>query len=104
MRRTRSSSPASTTVHRSCRLPRPATSTSATSATVPPITGAAKQFGFKIVAVQRGADATKAAENIIVPKDSPIQTLADLKGKKHRHPAGQLGPRLGAARAQERRA
>src|SRR5258705_5062873 len=49
---------------------------------VPPITGAAKQFGFKIVARQRGADQTKAAENIIVPKGSSIQTLADLKGKK----------------------
>jgi len=55
---------------------------------VPPITGAAKQFGFKIVAVQRGADATKAAENIIVPKDSPIQTLADLKGKRIAVPQG----------------
>jgi sulfonate transport system substrate-binding protein len=55
---------------------------------VPPITGAAKQFGFKIVAVQRGADPTKAAENIIVPKDSPIQTLADLKGKRLAVPQG----------------
>ena len=55
---------------------------------VPPITGAAKQFGFKIVAVQRGADATKAPENIIVPKGSPIQTLADLKGKKIAVPQG----------------
>jgi sulfonate transport system substrate-binding protein len=55
---------------------------------VPPITGAAKQFGFKVVAVQRGADATKAAENIIVPKDSPIQTLADLRGKKIAVPQG----------------
>src|SRR5690242_7524791 len=55
---------------------------------VPPITGAAKQFGFKIVAVQRGADATKAPENIIVPKDSPIQTLTDLKGKKLAVPQG----------------
>jgi sulfonate transport system substrate-binding protein len=55
---------------------------------VPPITGAAKQFGFKIVAVQRGADATKAAENIIVPKGSPIQTLADLKGKRIAVPQG----------------
>ena len=55
---------------------------------VPPITGAAKQFGFKIVAVQRGADATKAPENIIVPKDSPIQTLADLKGKRIAVPQG----------------
>src|SRR5690348_3488262 len=55
---------------------------------VPPITGAAKQFGFKIVAVQRGADSTKAPENIIVPKDSPIQTLADLKGKRIAVPQG----------------
>jgi sulfonate transport system substrate-binding protein len=56
--------------------------------TVPPITGAAKQYGFKIVATQHGSDATKAAENIIVPKDSPIQTLADLKGKKIAIPQG----------------
>jgi sulfonate transport system substrate-binding protein len=55
---------------------------------VPPITGAAKQFGFKIVAVQRGADDTLAAENIIVPKDSPIQTLSDLKGKRIAVPQG----------------
>jgi sulfonate transport system substrate-binding protein len=56
--------------------------------TVPPITGAAKQFGFKIVATQHGSDATKAAENIIVPKDSPIQSLADLRGKKIAVPQG----------------
>ena len=56
--------------------------------TVPPITGAAKQYGFKIVATQHGSDLTKAAENIIVPKDSPIQTLADLKGKKIAIPQG----------------
>jgi sulfonate transport system substrate-binding protein len=56
--------------------------------TVPPITGAAKQFGFKIVATQHGTDLTKAAENIIVPKDSPIQTLADLRGKKIAIPQG----------------
>ncbi|MCV7224827.1 aliphatic sulfonate ABC transporter substrate-binding protein [Mycolicibacterium komossense] len=55
---------------------------------VPPITGAAKQFGFKVVGVQRGADDTKAAENIIVPKDSPVQSLADLKGKKIAVPQG----------------
>lgn len=55
---------------------------------VPPITGAAQQYGFKIVAVQRGADQTKAAENIIVPKGSPIHTLADLKGKKIAIPQG----------------
>ena len=56
--------------------------------TVPPITGAAKQFGFKIVATQHGSNLTKAAENIIVPKGSPIQTLADLKGKKIAIPQG----------------
>jgi sulfonate transport system substrate-binding protein len=56
--------------------------------TVPPITGAAQQYGFKIVATQHGADVTKAAENIIVPKDSPIQTLNDLKGKKIAIPQG----------------
>lgn len=56
--------------------------------TVPPITGAAKQYGFKIVATQHGTDLTKAAENIIVPKDSPIQTLADLRGKKIAIPQG----------------
>jgi sulfonate transport system substrate-binding protein len=56
--------------------------------TVPPITGAAEQFGFKIVATQHGSDQTKAAENIIVPKDSPIKTLADLKGKKLAVPQG----------------
>jgi sulfonate transport system substrate-binding protein len=56
--------------------------------TVPPITGAAKQYGFKVVATQHGSDVTKAAENIIVPKDSPLQTLADLKGKKIAIPQG----------------
>lgn len=56
--------------------------------TVPPITGAAQQYGFKIVATQHGSDPTKAAENIIVPKDSPIQTLSDLKGKKIAIPQG----------------
>jgi sulfonate transport system substrate-binding protein len=56
--------------------------------TVPPITGAAQQYGFKIVATQHGADPTKAAENIIVAKDSPIQTLSDLRGKKIAIPQG----------------
>ncbi|OBF33629.1 aliphatic sulfonate ABC transporter substrate-binding protein [Mycobacterium sp. ACS1612] len=56
--------------------------------TVPPITGAAKQFGFKIVATQHGSDLTKAAENIIVGKDSRIESLADLRGKKIAVPQG----------------
>ncbi len=88
MRRTRSSSPASTTVRRWCRPTATGDIDLGYVGDVPPITGAAKQFGFKIVAVQRGADQTKAAENIIVPKGSPIQTLADLKGKKLAIPQG----------------
>jgi sulfonate transport system substrate-binding protein len=56
--------------------------------TVPPITGAAQEYGFKIVATQRGADPTKAAENIVVPKDSPIHTLSDLRGKRIAVPQG----------------
>ena len=55
---------------------------------VPPITGAAKEFGFKIVAVSRSLYPTQAAENIIVPKGSTLQTLADLKGKKIAVPQG----------------
>ena len=55
---------------------------------VPPITGAAQEYGFKIVAVQRSLTPTQAAENIIVPKGSPIQTLAQLKGKKIAVPQG----------------
>lgn len=56
--------------------------------TVPPITGAAQAYGFKIVATQRGADPTKAAENILVPKGSPIQNLDDLRGKRIAVPQG----------------
>lgn len=55
---------------------------------VPPITGAAKTYGFKIVAVQRSLRPTQAQENIIVPKGSPLQTLADLKGKRIAVPQG----------------
>jgi len=55
---------------------------------VPPITGAATEYGFKIVAVERSLTPTQAAENIIVPKGSAIQTLAQLKGKKIAVPQG----------------
>ena len=55
---------------------------------VPPITGAAKEYGFKIVAVNRSLRPTQALENIIVPKGSNLRTLADLKGKKIAVPQG----------------
>ncbi|WP_370095708.1 aliphatic sulfonate ABC transporter substrate-binding protein [Streptacidiphilus sp. MAP12-20] len=55
---------------------------------VPPITGAAKEYGFKIVAVERSLTPTQSQENIIVPKGSPLQTLADLRGKKIAVPQG----------------
>ncbi|MBN9621176.1 MAG: aliphatic sulfonate ABC transporter substrate-binding protein [Actinobacteria bacterium] len=56
---------------------------------VPPITGAAKNLGFKIVAAEKPIDpATQAADDLLVPKDSPIRTLADLRGKKVAVPIG----------------
>ncbi|HEX4790709.1 MAG TPA: aliphatic sulfonate ABC transporter substrate-binding protein [Actinospica sp.] len=55
---------------------------------VPPITGAAQEYGFKIVAVQRSLTPTQPDENIIVPKGSSIQTLAQLKGRKIAVPQG----------------
>lgn len=55
---------------------------------VPPITGAAKTYGFKIVAVNRSLTPDQALENIIVPKGSPLKTAADLKGKRIAVPQG----------------
>ena len=55
---------------------------------VPPITGAAKEYGFKIVAVERSLTPTQANENILVPSGSPIQSLAQLKGKRIAVPQG----------------
>jgi len=55
---------------------------------VPPITGAAQEYGFKIVGVERSLTPTQSDENIIVPQGSPIQTLAQLKGKKISVPQG----------------
>ncbi|MFE2214439.1 ABC transporter substrate-binding protein [Streptomyces canus] len=55
---------------------------------VPPITGAAKEYGFKVVAVNRSLRPTQANENIIVPKGSTLKTLKDLKGKKLAVPQG----------------
>ncbi|MCH5671090.1 aliphatic sulfonate ABC transporter substrate-binding protein [Streptomyces gilvus] len=55
---------------------------------VPPITGAAKEYGFKVVAVNRSLTPTQSNENIIVLKGSPLKTLKDLKGKKIAVPQG----------------
>ncbi|MFE1295028.1 aliphatic sulfonate ABC transporter substrate-binding protein [Streptomyces sp. NPDC058731] len=55
---------------------------------VPPITGAAKEYGFKVVAVNRSLTPDQAVENIIVPKGSKLRTAADLKGKKIAVPQG----------------
>ncbi len=55
---------------------------------VPPITGAAKTLGFRIIAIQTPTDPNRALENILVPKGSPIKTLADLKGKRIAIPQG----------------
>ncbi|MCX5008778.1 aliphatic sulfonate ABC transporter substrate-binding protein [Streptomyces sp. NBC_00638] len=55
---------------------------------VPPITGAAKEYGFKIVAVNRSLTSDQALENIIVPKGSKLKTLKDLKGKRIAVPQG----------------
>ncbi|UDY23053.1 aliphatic sulfonate ABC transporter substrate-binding protein [Nocardioides sp. Kera G14] len=55
---------------------------------VPPITGAAKDLDFRVVGTTRSLNPDQASENIIVPKDSPIKTLADLKGKKLAIPQG----------------
>lgn len=55
---------------------------------VPPITGAAKEYGFKIVAVERSLTPTQPVENILVPKGSSITSLAQLKGKRIAVPQG----------------
>lgn len=55
---------------------------------VPPITGAAKTLGFKIVGVYEPADPNIPQEDIIVPKDSTLKTAADLKGKTIAVPQG----------------
>jgi sulfonate transport system substrate-binding protein len=55
---------------------------------VPPITGAAKEYGFKIVAVERSLYPNQADEDIIVPDNSPIHSLAELKGHSIAVPQG----------------
>jgi sulfonate transport system substrate-binding protein len=55
---------------------------------VPPITGAATALDFRVVGVTRSLNPDQANENIIVPKGSPLKTIADLKGKKIAIPQG----------------
>jgi sulfonate transport system substrate-binding protein len=55
---------------------------------VPPITGAAQEYGFSVVGVAHYINTKTPDEDIIVPKGSPIHTLAQLKGKKIAVPEG----------------
>lgn len=55
---------------------------------VPPIVGASKNLGFKVIATQAPYSDKEALENIIVPKGSTAKTFADLKGKKIALPQG----------------
>lgn len=55
---------------------------------VPPLNGASKTPGFKVVAEELPAKDGQAGDYLIVPKGSPIKTLADLRGKKVGYPAG----------------
>jgi sulfonate transport system substrate-binding protein len=55
---------------------------------VPPITGAATEYGFKIVGIQRAFTQGESGEDIIVKANSGIKTLADLKGKTIAVPQG----------------
>ena len=55
---------------------------------VPPVTGAAQEYGFSVVGVAHYINTTIPDEDIIVPKGSPIQTIAQLRGKKIAVPQG----------------
>ena len=55
---------------------------------VPPISGAATEFGFKIVGIERAFTQGESGEDIIVKANSGIKTLADLKGKTIAVPQG----------------
>ncbi len=52
---------------------------------VPPINGAAKESGFKVIAAEQYENPT---DFIVVPKGSKITSLADLKGKRVGVPFG----------------
>jgi len=55
---------------------------------VPPVTGAAQEYGFSVVGVAHYINTTIPDEDIIVPKGSPIRTVAELRGKKIAVPQG----------------
>ena len=55
---------------------------------VPPITGAAKEYGFDVVAVERSLNPSQPNEDILVPKGSAITSLSQLRGKKIAVPQG----------------
>jgi len=55
---------------------------------VPPIAGAAKDLGFKVIATEQPYSTDDPIENIIVPKGSTAKTMADLKGKRIAVPQG----------------
>lgn len=55
---------------------------------VPPLTGAATEFGFKVVGIERSFTQGESGEDILVPKNSPLKKLSDLKGKTIAVPQG----------------
>ena len=55
---------------------------------VPPITGAAQEYGFSVVGVAHYINTTVPEEDIIVPKGSSIRTIAELRGKRIAAPQG----------------
>ncbi len=55
---------------------------------VPPINGAAKETGFRVVAAEEPLTTTQAGEYLLVPRQSPITSLADLRGKNVAVPFG----------------
>ncbi len=55
---------------------------------VPPINGAAKDPGFKVIAAEVTPSFKQVGDYIIVPKGSSIKTLAGLRGKKVAVPVG----------------
>jgi len=55
---------------------------------VPPINGAAKETGFRVVAAEQPVNTTQAGDYLLVPKGSPIKTLADLRGRRVAVPIG----------------